>query len=118
MESLSAVDFSLKALANFGLSGLVLILWYLSDRNHQKTLKQYREDVIEHRRLYDEGLREVRRMYENNVELVKGYAKIADGFQDLVVLNTQTLTKLCDSVNSNQYCPQVRLKKAAAGRED
>jgi hypothetical protein len=47
-------------------------------------------------------------MYENNVELVKGYEKVAKGLQDIIVLSTQTLTRVQDSIDSNLYCPLMR----------
>lgn len=56
-------------------------------------------------------------MYEHNVLLVKDYASLASDLKDIIVMNTQTLTRVCDDVNRNQYCPQVRLKKDASGRE-
>lgn len=87
-----------------GPGGIVLVLWYLSDRAHERTLRQYREDMLEQRR-----------MYENNVELVRGYSDLAKDLKDVVILNTQVVTRLCDDINRNQYCPMVRLKKDAPG---
>lgn len=93
--------------SNLGVPGLVLVIWYFSDKSHERTLKQYREDMIEQRQ-----------MYRDNVELVKAYREIACSLRDLIVLNTQTMTRLCDKVDGNQFCPQVRLKKAAEGRQE
>ena len=108
----------IKLISNFGIPGLVLVLWYLSDKSHELTLKQYREDMLEQRKTYEDGLREVREMYERNAMLVKDYASLARDLRDIVVMNTQTLTRVCDDVNRNQYCPMVRLKKEATGREE
>lgn len=104
-----------KLVSNFGMPGLVMVLWYLSDKSHDQTLKQYREDILEQRRMYEDGLKEVREMYERNVLLVKDYASVAGDLKDIIVMNTQTMTRLCDDVNRNQYCPMVRLRKEAAG---
>lgn len=93
--------------ANFGLSGIVLVIWFLSDRAHERTLKKYREDMIEQRA-----------MYANNVELVKATQTIANNQQDLIIMATQTLTKVCEKIDGNVYCPMVRLKKDAIGPQD
>jgi hypothetical protein len=102
---------------------LVAALWYWSNRSsekamaaYQKTIISYREDTQAWRREAEQQLSEQRRMYEANVELVKGYAKIAEGMQDLIVLNTKAMTNVCKSVEDNQYCPMVRLKKETPGR--
>ena len=64
------------------------LLLYLQSRRHER--------VVE--------------MYESNVVLVKDYAKLAQDLQDVVIMSTQTMTRLVDSINTNQYCPAVRLK--------
>jgi hypothetical protein len=101
------LDALIKLAANFGIPGIVLVIWFFSDRSHERTLRQYREDMIEQRR-----------MYENNVELVRQYTALAKDLKDVVMLNTQTITRLCDDVNRNQFCPMVRLKKDACGRQE
>lgn len=55
------------------------------------------------------------KMYENNVTLVKDYAKLAEDLHDVVIMNTQTMTRLVDCIKTNQYCPAVRLEKRAGG---
>lgn len=50
----------------------------------------------------------VSKMYENNVDLVKGYAKIAENQQDLVIANIQTMTKVQETADKNLFCPIVR----------
>ena len=110
-------DGIIKLVSDFGIPGLVLVLWYLTDKAHERTLQQYREDVIQQRNTYEDGLKEVREMYEHNVLLVDNYQSLARDLREIVVMNTQTLTRVCDDVNRNQYCPMVRIKKEAVGRE-
>ena len=111
------VDIFLK-IAPWGGPGVVIIaLWLLSDKAAQRALLAYREDTLRQTQEHAAALSEVREMYKNNVDLVKNYQHIAEGLQTLIVLNTQTITKLCDKVESNQYCPQIRLKKEAIGRQ-
>jgi hypothetical protein len=50
----------------------------------------------------------MKKMYENNVELVKCYEDLAKGMQDLVIYNTQTMTARWCAEKQNQ--PIRRLK--------
>jgi hypothetical protein len=67
---------------------------------------------------YRQGLGEIRQMYKNNVHLVEGYESVCKDLKDVVVLNAQTCTQLADAIRTNQFCPQVRLKKHAEGVVD
>jgi hypothetical protein len=107
METVTIIDLAAKIATSLGMPGVLFLVWYLSDRRYSSALAQYRNDMVEQRR-----------MYENNVELVKSYAQMANGLQSMIVLSTQTLTRLCDKIDGNQYCPQVRLKKQAEGRQE
>ncbi len=98
-----------------GPGGIVFLLWYWSDRSATRMLGAYREDTMQWRREHEMALAEVRQMYVANVELVKDYKSIANSLQDVVVLNTQTITSLCKAIDDNQFCPMVRLKKQAPG---
>lgn len=55
------------------------------------------------------------RMYEDNITLVKDYNSLANDLHDVVIMNTQAMTRLIDSIKTNQYCPEIRLKKEARG---
>jgi hypothetical protein len=112
---LLSLDGLIKLVSGFGLPGAILVIWFLSDRNHSKTLAAYREDTLKMHQSGRESLAAVKQMYENNAVLVKAYQNISGGFQDLVVESTKTLTKVCDAIDRNQYCPMVRLKKDAKG---
>jgi hypothetical protein len=47
-------------------------------------------------------------MYKDNAKLVSAYEKVAEGFQDIVILSTQTMTQVRDRVDSNLFCPLMR----------
>jgi len=94
----------LGLLKEFGIVGLVIVLWWIDSKKVYKILDRYKADVTE-----------ARRMYESNVKLVRAYENLAGDLKDIIVMNTQTMTKLADSINTNQYCPQVRLQKQAKG---
>ena len=58
---------------------------------------------------------EVVSMYENNVKLVEDYSKLAKDLHDVVIMNTQAMTRLIDNIKTHQYCPAIRLEKKAKG---
>jgi hypothetical protein len=59
-------------------------------------------------RSQDKKVAAVSKMYEDNVELVRDYKKMAEGFQDLIILNTQAMTNVVTSAEKNLFCPIVR----------
>ena len=80
-----------------GLTGLILILWWVDQRRIDKILTRYKEHFGS-----------VVKMYEDNVKLVKDYNKLAEDLANIIHLNTQTQTQLVESIKHNQFCPQVR----------
>jgi hypothetical protein len=94
------LDLIVKFVPVMGPAGIVLLLWYLSDKSNQRTLAAYREDTLVQQRNHEKALAEVKQMYLDNVELVKDYHAIADGLQSLIVLNTQTITRLCYQIEA------------------
>jgi len=121
-QSLSVIDIVTK----FGLPGLILLLWWANDRARAKDLKEWREDQAQNIKewrddvtkilaAYHEDATEARRFYDHNVKLVENYESIARDLHNTVVLNTQVITEVCEAVNTNQYCPLIRLDKLAKG---
>ncbi|MDD2853545.1 MAG: hypothetical protein PHY09_16795 [Desulfuromonadaceae bacterium] len=47
-------------------------------------------------------------MYSDNVSLVKSFDKLANSLQDIVILNTQVMQGMKESVDKNIYCPLMR----------
>jgi hypothetical protein len=101
--------------SSFGIPGIVLILWHFSEKSHERALRAYRDDMQRTLAQYHEEMIEQRRMYDNNVELVKECLETSRTLKDVIVLNTQALTSLKESVEKNQFCPMVRLQKEAVG---
>lgn len=66
--------------------------------------KRYEED----KEARDKQFSAVTRMYENNVELVKDYGKIADNLQELVIMNTKAMTDMLFIAKHNLICPVLR----------
>ncbi|MCE5242489.1 MAG: hypothetical protein ABFD98_15690 [Syntrophobacteraceae bacterium] len=111
-------DLAIKLASGFGIPGIIFVVWYFSEKSHEKTLTAYREDTLRQQKVFQDGLAEVKRMYENNVELVRNYASLAGDQKDVLIMNAQGFTKLSDQVAGNQFCPMVRLKKQSSGREE
>lgn len=101
----------IQVLASFGPYGLVLLLWYFSTRDARRSRDEYKKDMTLVLNRYKDDMAEIRRMYENNVRLVDGYEGVAKDLKDLIVLNTQCLTRLSDEIRQNQYCPALRVDK-------
>ena len=94
----------LDIVKNFGAIGLLCFMWWMDSKSIRKILQQYKDDMAE-----------MRQMYKNNVHLVEGYQALAKDLKDVVIMNTQTNTKLGKSIEDNQFCPMVRLEKKAKG---
>lgn len=91
---------------NYGLIGLVIVLWWFDSKRFTKILTQYKADMAEQRR-----------MYESNVSLVKDYYSVASDLKDLVVVNTQIITTLSEEIRQNEYCPMQRVDKKKVIKE-
>lgn len=73
----------------FAVALLVIVIgpWILSlSLSHQQT-KRFEAAV---------------RMYEDNVDLVKKYEQVATDLQNVVILNTQTITRLVDRIDGGR----------------
>lgn len=106
MEAFASFQTVLKVAAEFGLVGIVLIMWWIDRKDLRRVLDQYQNDMTE-----------IRQMYKNNVHLVEGYESLAGDLKDVIMMNTQAFTRLDDDIEKNQYCPTVRLKKEAIGEQ-
>lgn len=104
MEAFTSIHAVLKVAAEFGLVGVVLVMWWMDSNRIRKILDQYKDDMSE-----------MRQMYKNNTSLVKGYEGVANDLKEVVIMNTQAWQKTVDAIDSNQFCPMVRLEKKAQG---
>jgi len=138
MEQLGA-SILIDLVKAFGITGMVFIIWYFSDKTNQRTLQAYRDDMTKvqtdnHKEVtdaiasgreemlkvlkqYQADMADQRRMYENNVELVRQVISLANDQKDLIIMNTRGFTQLIDDVRGNQFCPMVRLEKKAKGEQ-
>jgi hypothetical protein len=110
-----------------GLSGVVFIIWWFDHKRFIR-LDELREKEIAERQAaialvlaqYKDDVLAIKRMYENNVSLVKDYQTTSGRLEGLfsevlgvVSLNTQVQQQLTDSIRNNLFCPMVREKIAA-----
>jgi len=77
-----------------GWPGLFVYFWFVNIRDRKRSEERF-ETLL---RTYREDTMAMKRMYENNVSLVKHYEKLATGLQDLVVMNTTAITRLVDKM--------------------
>jgi hypothetical protein len=92
-EFASSLKDFLLAIQTLGPWGVVFFLWYQGQKDSKK---------------WEERFMAVKQMYENNVKLVECYEAMAKNFQDLVIYNTQSLTKVNEKIDANLFCPIVR----------
>jgi hypothetical protein len=90
MEAIGGVTL-LKTLSEFGTIGLILFLWWYDQRCIRQILAQYKQDMDEQRK-----------MYESNVSLCRSFADLSGDLKSIIVLNTQTLTRMCDRLEKNR----------------
>lgn len=77
--------------SSFGITGVLAVLCWSSIKDNQKTLAVYRQDMMEWRR-----------MYENNVELVKRYSSVTEDLKEVVIMNTQAITRLEETMKHRE----------------
>jgi len=93
----------LMIVKEFGIPGLVLLLWYLSMKSQNKMLDAYREDTKAVIEVFE-------KKYDNNIILVKSVEKIASDQKDLITTNTEALTRLSQTLRFNRLCPNVKIE--------
>lgn len=76
--------------------------------------RRYAEELWERHRAemgtvlkeFGQAVAEIRRYYENNVDLVRGYETVAENLQDVVVASTRTLERLARDIE--MFCKTDR----------
>jgi len=86
----------LELLSKFGLIGLILFLWWYDQRTRDRQDERHRQGLAAILDRYDKDMMEVRGMYERNASLCRDYADISKDYKELIILNTQAMTRLTD----------------------
>ena len=119
MSWTEALAAALAVTKDLGPVGLVIFFGWLNMRWVDRKLAEDRAALERERReaadrflsLVEQSRRhmaEQRAMYENNVNLVKGYEGLAHDLSGIITLTTQTMTELVHLVRNNLYCPIIR----------
>ena len=111
-----------------GLPGLVFIIWHFDNKRDQRKEELRQKEIDEREKAvtkvlaqYKDDVGEIKKLYENNVRLVDDYSASCTRLEKLygetlsvISLNTQTQTHLVESIKNHQFCPVVR-EKAGIG---
>ena len=93
---------------SLGYAGLVLIFWWVDHRRFNQVREEDNRRVEKVLSQYKEDMRIMTRYYENNVDLVKHYEKLAEDLSSVIHLNTKAMTILTEKIQNNMFCPAVR----------
>ena len=80
------------------MGGLVLVLSWLYQRQIDRILRETRDRHQELLDQYQQHFESVKRMYENNAELLKRHIRLSEDMKDVLVMNTQAFTALKEAV--------------------
>lgn len=94
-----------------GLPGMIFLIWYFDRRQIQGVLDKYGEDMEEMREMYKSNVR----LVEETQSIGKSSTELARALKDIIILNTQKIQEMSSDIETNQFCPQVRLHKKAPG---
>lgn len=101
--------------SNFGIAGIVFVIWYFDQKASAKQREEYQKSQDKILTQYRKDMTEQRRMYESNAELVKRYADTADDLKEVIIMNTTAMTKVCEKIDTNQFCPMVKTNSQEGG---
>lgn len=97
-----------KLASELGPFGLIFAIWWFDRRDFAKMFFEFQQTTMKVLAQYQTDMNEQRRMYENNVELVRSYASLARDLKDVIVTNTAASQAVRDDINSNRFCPAMR----------
>lgn len=100
-----------QILQAYGPFGIIVVVWYFDIREMRKQNKQYVKDMSDVMNKHEKYMDEIRVMYKNNVKLVEGYEALAGDLKEIIVMNTEIITKQTEAIRQNQFCPSQRVEK-------
>jgi len=114
MEAIS-LPFATLVMQVLGLPGLIFVIWHFDAKRFEKQREEYKDHIAEILSQYKDDVSGIKKLYENNVELVHNYEygvkqweKLDGDLAGIITLNTRILSTLVEKVESNQFCPTVR----------
>lgn len=91
---------ALTILSPFGVLLLVATMMIRSEHRNAEILRAYRDDTKKILECYGKDMEQLSSYYKDNVELVHSWRRIAEGFQQTVVLNTATMQRINDMIET------------------
>jgi len=88
-----------------GAPGLLFFVWYFDRKDMRRVLNQYGRDT-----------QKISKMYKANAGLTSAYKELAGDLKEVIMMNTQAMTKIGEAVETNQFCPMVRLREVKKAR--
>lgn len=110
MDILSAVPLPtlLVVIQTLGLPGLVVILWTHDQRQMNRIVSRWQEQVHAILDQYKRDMETQKEMYVTNVALVKKFDNLANSQADTMTLLLQVMTRISERIEHNMFCPVVR----------
>lgn len=105
----------IETISKFGTLGVLVVVWWTDRKQIREQHDANKKELEQVLNRYGRDMQDMRTMYESNVKLVKNYENIAGDLKEVVIMNTQAVTQMCAELQTNQYCPMVRLEKFAKG---
>jgi len=107
LRQLGPLGILVELIRLLGLPGVILVIWYYDGKRIDKVMDKYKKDLIK-----------MTSLVKKTQGIGKGYEQMAGDLKDVIMLTTQAMTKIGDAIETNQFCPMVRLKevKKATGR--
>jgi len=94
------------------------VFWRMDQRRFQSQEEKYRILINETLDRYRQDVSEIKRLYESNARLVmatneafKRLERIYGENISVISLCTQSMTKLVDDIEKNEFCPVIRDKR-------
>lgn len=101
----------LKVLGEYGPLGLVILLWYLSDKRLTTLIETHRVEMTATQAQYGRDMTEQREMYKTNASLCRDFSSVASDLREIVIMNIEKMTRVDDAIRQNQFCPMQRVEK-------
>ncbi len=77
----------------------MLLIALIHSKRQSDLLEAYRKDTHEVLQEYGRSVEKIGQYYKDNIILVKNYEKVTNDLHNVVLLNTQTMQRLCDKID-------------------
>lgn len=92
----------IKMILDLGPVGLMMIMWWFGKQQTDKMLTAYQADTQAILKQYHDDMVQHRADYANNIEFIKRYEALARDLKEVIMLVTQNLTQLTDCIKRGE----------------